>query len=140
MGRRVKKEIQTVKVGTDNPHLKRLRQMAIDRAKSAINDDLVKLSESDVERMRQSVEDWKKFYELFPRGRYISDIAIGACVSIDDVIRMSWGMSDEELAQAARDANNIYQENEIDLNFDSQLSREQIEILLPVMNDFVFGC
>ncbi len=139
MGRRVKKEIQTVKVGTDNPHLKRLQQMAIDRAKSAINDDLVKLSESDVERMRQSVEDRKKFDELFPRGRYISGIAIGACVSIDDVIRMSWGMSDEELAQAARDANNIYQETEIDLNFDSQLSREQIEILLPVMNDFVFA-
>ena len=139
MGRRVKKDIQTVKVGTDNPHLKRLQQMAIDRAKSAINDDLVKLSESDVERMRQSFEDRKKFDELFPRGRYISDIASGACVPIDDVIRMSWGMSDEELAQAARDARNIYQEKEIDLNFDSKLSREQIEILLPVMNEFVFA-
>ena len=139
MGRRVKREIQTVKVGTDNPHLKRLQQMAIDRAKSATNDDLVKLSESDVERMRQSVEDRKKFDELFPRGRYISDIASGACVPIDDVIRMSWGMSDEELAQAARDARNIYQEKEIDLYFDSKLSREQIGILLPVMNEFVFA-
>ena len=139
MGRRVKKEIQTVKVGTDNPLLKRLQQMAIDRAKSASNGDFVKMSESEVRLMHQMVELREKLDELYPRGRYIRDIASGACVDMTDVERMSWGMSDEELAQAARDANNIYQEKEIDLNFDSKLSREQIEILLPVMNEFVFA-
>lgn len=139
MGRRVKKDIQTVKVGTDNPHLKRLQQMAIDRAKSASNGDFVKMSESEVRLMHQMVELREKLDKLNPRGRYIRDIASGACVAIDDVERMAWGMTDEELEQAARDANNIYREIETELNFDSKLSREQIEILLPVMNDFVFA-
>ena len=133
MGRRVKKEIQTVKVGTDNPLLKRLQQMAIDRAKAPA--DIV--SGDLVDEIRQSWE--KTDNNLCRRTRCITEIAIGACVDVDDVVRMSWGMSDEELAQAARDARNIYQEKEIDLNFDSKLSREQIEILLPVMNEFVFA-
>ncbi len=139
MGRRVKKEIQTVRVDTNNPLLKRLQQQALNRAKASTDGNYVGLSESEVEQMRQRVEDIKKLDDLYPRRKHIRDIASGACVSFDDVVRMSWGMSDEELEQAARDANNIYQEIESRLNFSSKLSREQIEILLPVMNGFVFA-
>ena len=138
MGKRVKKEIQTVKVGTSNPLIKRLQLQALNRAKASTDGNYVGLSESEVEQMRQTVEFIKKLDRLNPRGRYIRDIASGACVAIDDVERMAWGMTDEELRQAARDAHNIYQEVETDLNFDSKLSREQIELLLPVMNEFVF--
>lgn len=138
MGRRIKKEIQTVRVDTENQLLKRLQQQALNRAESYANGGFAELSESEAKRMRQSVEDRKKLDGLYPRGRHIRDISSGACVDLTDVGRMSWGMSDEELEQAARDANNIYQEIETELNFDSKLSREQIEILLPVMNEFIF--
>lgn len=152
MGRRVKKEIQTVKVGTDNPLLKRLESLSQHRKNVANGvEELTGEDKCDLVAQQKWIKVWEKSFEsikdnrFFKRGKWMDDIAMGTNVSSIDVSKMVgdyWGfplLSDEELEQAARDARNIYQEKEIDLNFDSKLSREQIEILLPVMNEFVFA-
>lgn len=152
MGRRVKKEIQTVKVGTDNPLLKRLESLSQHRKNVANGvEELTEEDKRDLVAQQKWIKEWEKSFEsikdnrFFKRGKWMDDIAMATNVSSIDVSKMVgdyWGfplLSDEELEQAARDARNIYQEKEIDLNFDSKLSREQIEILLPVMNEFVFA-
>ena len=152
MGKRVKKEIQTVRVDTDNPILKRLESLSQHRRNVANGSEELSAEEkrdlvAQQEMMMKLAKDFEsiKNNPLFKRGKWMDDIASATNVSAIDVSKMIgdyWGfplLSDEELEQAARDANNIYQEIETELNFDSKLSREQIEILLPVMNEFVFA-
>lgn len=152
MGKRVKKEIQTVRVDTDNPILKRLESLSQHRRNVANGSEELSAEEkrdlvAQQEMMMKLAKDFEsiKNNPLFKRGKWMDDIASATNVSAIDVSKMIgdyWGfplLSDEELEQAARDANNIYQEIETELNFDSKLSRGQIEILLPVMNEFVFA-
>lgn len=152
MGRRVKKEIQTVKVDTDNPIIKRLEALGQHRINVALGwEKPTEEEKRDLEVQQKWMKEWDKSFEqikdnrFFKRGKWMDDIAMATHVSAIDVSKMAgdyWGfpsLSDEELEQAARDANNIYQEKEIDLNFDSKLQREQVGELLPELNELVFA-
>lgn len=153
MGRRVMKEIQTVRVETDNPLLKKLESISQHQINVALGKEepteeekraLVAQQKRAIERAIERAKDFES-NRLLKRGKWMEEIAAATRVSPIDVSKEVgdyWGfplLSDEELEQAARDANNIYQEIETELNFDSKLSRGQIEILLPVMNEFVFA-
>lgn len=143
MGRRVKKEVRTIKGMPENNFLQKLEQVRQHRSNVANGiegwtERELQEQERQLERWRESAREIEELHKIFPRAKWVEDIATGLGM---DMIEVGWSsvlMSDEELCEAATEARNIYKDVEIDLNFGSKLSREQVGSLVHVLNEKCF--
>jgi len=142
MAKRSKKQTKTVYKGSDNPLLKKLERLRQHR----INVALGKEELTDEEKRyrayeRESLYRVKEFglkFNVIESGLW--DIAnLSSMFGIDIGYLSSLRVPHDVIKQATQDSKNLYQEEVVEFSFDSKLSKEQVGVLLPVMNDLVFA-
>ena len=141
MAKRSKKQTKTVYKGSDNPLLKKLEhegqhRINVAHGKEEPTDEEKRYRAYEKESLYRVKELGLKF-NVIESGQW--DIAnLSSMFGIDIGYLSSLRVPHDVIKQAAQDAKSLYEEVE-EFTFESKLSREQVSVLLPVMNDLVFA-